>query len=119
MNTRPDVTALLKARIKPGSVFFEVGANAGYLWLVAHDLGTNVHAFEPNPSTVPSSRRASQLDSHGVTLNPEAVSTESGAQRHALSLRARQHRSNSLDREPNTPVEVSTVTLNDRDLAGS
>ena len=37
--------------IKPGDVFFDIGANVGFYSLLARDMGAAVHAFEPTPST--------------------------------------------------------------------
>jgi FkbM family methyltransferase len=50
----PQVFALLKRTIKPGSVILDVGANVGVLAMfMARWCGSegHVHAFEPNPTT--------------------------------------------------------------------
>ncbi len=41
----------IKSRIKPGDVFFDVGANAGFYSVLANHLGATVHAFEINSKT--------------------------------------------------------------------
>jgi FkbM family methyltransferase len=46
----PDITALFHRFIRPGWTVFDVGANAGYFTVLSHELGANVHAFEPHPS---------------------------------------------------------------------
>ncbi len=43
------VTELLKALLRPGMCFFDVGANIGYYSMVAAARGARVHAFEPVP----------------------------------------------------------------------
>jgi FkbM family methyltransferase len=45
----PAITALFRRLVQPGSIVFDVGANAGYFSLLARELGASVHAFEPNP----------------------------------------------------------------------
>jgi FkbM family methyltransferase len=50
--TDEGTTRLFKRFAKPGWTVLDVGANAGYFSLLAHDLGgagARVHAFEPNP----------------------------------------------------------------------
>ena len=44
------VTEQFRQLVCPGSVVFDVGANAGYFSVLARDLGATVHAFEPNPA---------------------------------------------------------------------
>jgi len=48
----PSTTRFLQSIATPGWTFLDVGANAGYFSLLAHDLGgsgSSIHAFEPNP----------------------------------------------------------------------
>ena len=45
----PGVTRLITSILKPGDSFFDVGANIGYLSLVAASRTTFIHAFEPVP----------------------------------------------------------------------
>lgn len=45
----PDITALFYRLVRPGWTVFDVGANAGYFTLLGHELGADVHAFEPHP----------------------------------------------------------------------
>jgi len=45
----PPLTNYLKARIKPGMIAFDVGANIGWFSCLFATRGALVHAFEPNP----------------------------------------------------------------------
>ena len=47
----PGLTAMLMSQIRPGQVFFDVGAHLGYFSVLAAHLGAAVHAFEPTPRT--------------------------------------------------------------------
>ena len=43
------VTTWVFNNVKPGTVFWDIGANTGYYGLLAWSLGATVSAFEPNP----------------------------------------------------------------------
>lgn len=73
-----DVTAVFRARVKPGDVVVDVGANAGYFSLLSRDLGAEVHAFEPNPAMAGLMRRSLELRGGGVTIVAEALSEQPG-----------------------------------------
>lgn len=45
----PEMTAYLKSKFNPDTVFLDVGANAGYYTLMAAPLVKSVIAFEPHP----------------------------------------------------------------------
>ena len=54
------LTSMLLRHLKPGMVFFDVGAHYGYFSLLASHLcgdGGQVHSFEPTPSTMEVLRR--------------------------------------------------------------
>jgi len=58
----------LSDHLKPGGVFFDVGAHAGFLSVLACRLvgtGGQVHSFEPAPESVTMLRR--NLDANGFT----------------------------------------------------
>jgi FkbM family methyltransferase len=45
----PEMTAYLKSKFNPSTVFLDVGANVGYYTLMAAPLVKSVVAFEPHP----------------------------------------------------------------------
>lgn len=80
----PHVAALIKSELKPGDVFYDIGANAGYFTLVAaRAVGPTgkVIAFDPNPKNVLTVRE--QISLNGLesicTVEPLAVSDECGS----------------------------------------
>ena len=79
----PDVHAFLRARVAPGSVVLDVGANLGvYALCLAEWVGPQgrVFAFEPNPATRRALERHVSLNGFEdrVTVRPEAVSDAVG-----------------------------------------
>lgn len=77
------IVKLLKRFVKPGDVFFDLGANFGfYSSYVLPLCGSSgaVHAFEANPSLIPHLRRLNDVNSAygGIRLNAMAVGKESG-----------------------------------------
>src|SRR5580658_10208738 len=66
--SEPEIQELLAANVKPGSVMWDVGANVGFLTLIAARLvGPNgqVVAFEPLPSNCEAIRRNLALNQMG------------------------------------------------------
>jgi len=53
----PDEMAFVLHFLRPGEVFYDVGANIGSYSLLAAAAGASVHAFEPAPATAASLRR--------------------------------------------------------------
>ena len=47
----PNLTAVIETRLKPGALFVDAGANAGYFSLLAAHLGAEVVAIEAAPRT--------------------------------------------------------------------
>ena len=71
-------------RVKAGDVFYDVGANVGFLTVLAARLvgpGGAVHAFEPVARNVETIRRNVRLNGwSNVRVHPVAVSAASGEQ---------------------------------------
>lgn len=69
----PLVVAAMKRYLRPGDVFFDVGANIGYLSAVAADLvgpAGEVHAFEPVPVYFERLQRLVELNpAHTIVAN--------------------------------------------------
>lgn len=80
-----EMQALLESRLKPGSVFCDVGANVGYYSLFASRLVGNdgqVFAFEPNPDLVPLLRRSVRFNHReNVAVLPVGVGRASSVAR--------------------------------------
>jgi FkbM family methyltransferase len=80
--SEPDTAALVRAYLKPGMVFVDVGAHIGeYALLAARCVGRTgeVHAFEPNPrvfEVLVENVRLNGLDQ--IVARPWAVSSEEG-----------------------------------------
>ena len=74
----------LRESLKPGDVFFDIGANVGFFTLLGAKLvepAGSVHAFEPVPRNVETLRRNVRLNgwSH-VHVHPVAVAATKGEQ---------------------------------------
>jgi FkbM family methyltransferase len=72
---------LLVEKIKPGKIFYDIGANVGFLTLLASDLVCNgkVIAFEPLPVNAAYLRRHLELNHiQNVEVYEAAVSDQSG-----------------------------------------
>jgi FkbM family methyltransferase len=80
--SEPDTAAFVRAYLKPGMVFVDVGAHIGeYALLAAQRVGRTgeVHAFEPNPkvyAVLAENVRLNGLDQ--IVMRPWAVSAEEG-----------------------------------------
>ncbi len=64
------VTEALVARVKPGMVCADIGANLGYFSLLMADLaghGGGIHAFEPNPAIAARLRKTLAVNGYGGT----------------------------------------------------
>lgn len=69
----PLVTDAMRRLLKPGDVFFDVGANVGYLSAIAAGIvgiRGQVHAFEPVPKYFARLRRLAELNpAHAIFVN--------------------------------------------------
>ena len=73
------LTHLIQTLIKPGMVFFDVGANIGFVSLVAATKCERVFAFEPLPSNLKHVRRNLELNHlRNVTVVDRAVGNREG-----------------------------------------
>ena len=74
------ITRLIETLIAPGMVFFDVGANAGFLSLVASAKCEQVFAFEPLPSNVKRIARNIEINAlRNVTVVDKAVGDREGS----------------------------------------
>ena len=78
----PTLTTLLRRRLHPGEVFYDVGANVGYFTLLASGIvgsAGEVHAFEPIRANV--ERLRTNVRRNGITnitINEMAVADRAG-----------------------------------------
>jgi FkbM family methyltransferase len=78
----PELTALMKARVAPGDVVVDIGANIGYFTLLAASItgpSGRVLAFEPTPSLA--ATLGHQVEANGFTnvdLHPVALGDKDG-----------------------------------------
>lgn len=72
--------AFLAERIKPGHIFYDVGAGFGFYSVLAARLGAHVFAFEPDTQNAESVRRHAKINSleSSIELVQEVVSSKSG-----------------------------------------
>jgi FkbM family methyltransferase len=106
----PEIAALFRRFLTPGSTVFDVGANAGYFSILSAELGARVHAFEPNPSVRALLARSVQLGSGEIAVIPAACSDRDG--RIALYLSDPQNTGmSSVNGGEGTRIEVDTLTL--------
>ena len=96
----------LEAYLKPDSVLFDVGANAGFWEVVLASKCRHIHAFEPSPRNFARlSRNVAQNQIGNVTLVPAAVSGQT-AKLHFLE-------DGSMSRLGEAGIEVNAIRLDD------
>ena len=106
---------LLVEALKPGAVFFDVGANAGFysFWVWSHFKdAVRIEAFEPDPELC--GRIRFNLAANGSTslhLNPIALSDRSGTAR--LMIGAKNRGTNRLETAAEDGVSVEMIPLAD------
>ena len=85
----PEVTVALGSLLKPGMVFFDIGANLGYYTLLASKAvggGGEVHAFEPAPAQFRHLTLNARINrAINVKLNNLALAESSGVREMFLS----------------------------------
>lgn len=106
----PEITAVFKRLVQPGSTVFDVGANAGYFALLSAELGATVHAFEPNPAVRALLSRSVELGSGAITVVPCACSDHEGTMPLYIAEAGNTGRS-GLMVERGTKVDVEVITL--------
>lgn len=87
----PLVTHTMRRFLKPGDVFFDVGANIGYLSAIATGLvGTRgqVHAFEPAPQHFARLRRLAELNPDRTIIANACAAGDADATRTIYIARA-------------------------------
>ena len=112
-----DVQDLLGAWLRPGSVYYDLGANVGFLTLVGARLvgsAGHVYAFEPSPGTAAALR--SNVLRNGltnVTVIEAAVGATSGTARFDPVDEEASQLATLLDPAQEGGVEVQVVAIDD------
>jgi FkbM family methyltransferase len=115
----PETFEFLRSHLRPGMVFFDVGAHVGqYTLLASEGVGAqgSVHAFEPHPVTFAALRRnVERIRAANVTLNDAAVTDRSGTRRLHLGPSGNPGGSSLFADVVAAAgsIEVRTVTLDD------
>lgn len=107
------ITTWFINNIRPGTVFFDIGANTGYYAFLAQSLGALVEAFEPNPvyaEMIRQSAKHLELD-RGFHVSEYALSDYNGEA--VLHVPTELHGSGSLNEIP-PGYEFTNVTVNVR-----
>jgi FkbM family methyltransferase len=77
-----DESKLIKNILKPGDIFFDLGANVGYYSFIASQLVGNtgmVHSFEPIINNVTTLKRNIEANTiTNIVVNPLAIGSKSG-----------------------------------------
>jgi FkbM family methyltransferase len=94
---------LLAGLLRPGRVFYDLGANVGFYSVMAARRGAIVHAFEPEPGNLLALRRHVELNALNIVVHEAAVSDVEG--------RATFGGSGSTGRLGDGRIEVQTVAL--------
>jgi FkbM family methyltransferase len=98
--------------VTPGSLVFDVGANAGYFSILSRELGATVHAFEPNPSVRALLEKSVSLGPGGITVVPAACSDHAGTMPLYLSEPGNTGMT-SLVTQAERSVEVDVIKLDE------
>jgi len=106
---------LLIEALRPGGVFFDIGANVGFysFWVWSHFKDqVRIEAFEPDPEICQRIRfNLAANDIHSLHLNSIALSDHSGVSR--LKIGERNRGTNRLDSDAEEGVEVEMMSLSE------
>ncbi|MBK9527721.1 MAG: FkbM family methyltransferase [Acidobacteria bacterium] len=112
----PEQTATMAEAMRPGNVFFDIGANVGYYTILASRLvgeAGKVVAFEPVPRNIEFLRQHIEINTAAnVILRPQAVSGTKGTVRFSLGPDSAMGHIGVAD-EGDGELEVETTTLDD------
>lgn len=111
----PYLCAALHRHLRPGSIFFDIGANIGYLSLFAWKLGAKVYSFEPNPAARLQMVRNIQLNRADITLFDFGLSDSAGTLPLYLDETGNSGAS-SLGNRRSKSVDIRLETLDSLDL---
>ena len=98
-----------RARLRPGDLFVDVGANVGIYTIYMLDLGLRVIAFEPDPRNAGRLREHLALNGYHAQVLQKAVSDHCGAVRFTQGLDSYNH----LILSGTDGIEVQATTLDE------
>ena len=110
-NYEPNVIALIRALVQPGDLFVDIGANMGYMSLVAAGCGGRVHAFEPVPRLARRIRENIALNrlQDRIAVQEQAVSSSNQPRTFYIAKRLDDGSHSLIAGVPATSVESITV----------
>lgn len=117
-----DVVETIKSKLKKGDVYFDVGANVGYMTAIGAGLvgkEGSVHSFEPVPYTYEKLRRVADLNpQYKIFTNNVAVGASNGSLNMHCALPPHTGGSTLLDESLNefskySKIKVPVVTLSE------
>lgn len=89
-HSEPEICALLERTLRPGDVFFDIGAHIGEHSLAAARLvgkKGEVHSFEPNPTLAAALKASVEVNAYdNVVVNQLAVSDRSSPNRLTVTI---------------------------------
>jgi FkbM family methyltransferase len=107
----PEITAVFRDLVTPGSTVFDVGANAGYFSLLSRELGATVHAFEPNPKVRALLSQSVELGTGDIEVVACACSDREGTMPFYLSDSGNTGMSGLTVPMRDTCIDVDVITL--------
>src|SRR5271170_2910089 len=115
--SEPDTQNTMKARIKPGDCFWDIGCNVGFLTVIGARLVGNagqVYSFDPVPRHAELARH--NVESNGFThvkVFQKALAAANGTVKFAVAAIPAQSTltADGFAREGATVIEVETVTV--------
>lgn len=117
----PEEQAALERYLRPGGVFYDIGANVGFFaTLAARLVGSTgkVYAFEPNPACAARVRRNAELNSFSHLEVVEAAVSRSSGRTH-LHLGVITGGSSIVGEKGQGAIEVAQLSIDDFRARGS
>lgn len=108
-NWEPQIARLIKDNVATGDVFLDIGANIGYMSLLACAQGARVIAYEPIPRLVEQLQKSARENNFDITTRPVALGSE--VMDTTISVFPKNVGGSSLVRETNTKIPISISTL--------
>lgn len=105
-----EITEYVKANLKKGQTFVDVGACLGYYSLLADSLGAEVKAFEPSTQNYEVLEKNLKLNNVKIDLYKKAVSDKEGKSK-LYNLDPKSYGERSLEKGGDDFEEVETVRL--------
>src|SRR5579862_6872762 len=105
--------AAVEALVRPEDIVLEVGAGTGVLSAIVARLGAEVHAFEANPSLIPSAQAVFSANRVSVDYRTAAIGLQAGQARFFTSRSGSGEGGSLIDRDTDMVIDVPTVAFSD------